>query len=150
MDKRESTDRRKTTQQAPDTARSGTQILNVEADIRAGAEESGPPSDGRNASSAKAVCDEREVERANPAVAALPQEEGRETAWLIERGQLEQQYPTIWWVGGKDQSGIVYAGRWTETATKAKRFPTKEAAEAEKEQYDNGHATEHVFIGAER
>jgi len=46
-----------------------------------------------------------------------------EFAWLIERGQSMKQRPTVWW-GGRD------LGDWTTDATRAKRFASREDAQA--------------------
>lgn len=59
-----------------------------------------------------------------------------ETAWLIERGQAFNQSPPIWWKFDEGKSSRPNAGyasyeeRWTEDANCARRFSTKEAAEA--------------------
>lgn len=79
--------------------------------------------------------------------------------WLIERGQPENQSPTIWWRGlqdGRGDFGILEG--WTTDANLAKPFPTK--ADAEEFIGDHEHpvsgpqshrlwrerATEHLFM----
>lgn len=72
-------------------------------------------------------------------------------AWMVERGQPENQYPTIWWRGCKPRSGEPYLGQWTEQAIHATRFASKESAE-EMARYLNCpepyRVTEHVFMDA--
>ena len=67
--------------------------------------------------------------------------------WLIERGQPEQQEPTLWW-RGLYISGIPYMGRWTETANEAVRFRTREDAETriQTEHLTLCRAVEHGFL----
>jgi hypothetical protein len=70
------------------------------------------------------------------------------TAWLIERGQAENQRPTMWWrcytIGRGDE--------WTEDAGRAHRFATREEVEqviADKSGYVGdrfGRATEHIWL----
>lgn len=42
-----------------------------------------------------------------------------EYAWLVERGQSENHFPTVWWVEGHS---------WTEKAHEATRFATRDEA----------------------
>ena len=46
-------------------------------------------------------------------------------AWLIERGQAQQQAPTVWW---SDNTAIGWGG-WTTDAWKARRYATKADAD---------------------
>lgn len=78
--------------------------------------------------------------------------------WLIERGQAQQQEPTLWWKG---QSGDWTGHTWTHKAIEAFRFPTREAAQAEIDKYEArrigignltvelGVPTEHVILPVE-
>ncbi len=72
--------------------------------------------------------------------------------WLVERGQSENQAPTVWWTG--DES--IGWGGWSPDANLAERFETKEAADAVIHLHSRpvvrdpseawGHATEHVWL----
>lgn len=68
--------------------------------------------------------------------------------WLLERGQLERQDPTLWLTGGDWQRSKPYFGAWTETAAKAKRFSDRESAEEYLRGVNIGccHATEHIDL----
>ena len=80
------------------------------------------------------------------------------TAWLIERGQLEHQTPTVWWSGIKESnySGIGF-DQWTEDSNKAHQFATKELAEEVIKERSGilgvhprlGRATEHIWLTRE-
>lgn len=70
--------------------------------------------------------------------------------WLVERGQLENHEPTVWWSGDPD----IGWGGWTPDAWQAVRYPTKAAAEeviahafraAHLSQGHTAHAVEHAF-----
>ena len=83
---------------------------------------------------AKAVTRERKererAERAEAKLAALlaaVRPDPDKTWWLIERGQLEGQEPTIWWRGEEDDEEP-YGGQWTKDANKARRFDSEELA----------------------
>lgn len=64
--------------------------------------------------------------------------------WLIERGQQEKQYPTLWWDGAD----------WTRDPHKAIRYKTKQAAEIDLDARSGiagvhspfGRVAEHVFV----
>ena len=92
-----------------------------------------------------ALCD-----LAPPALEPSPEREGL-NAWLIERGQPENQIPTIWWIENdpsRKKQDRKYGGRWTEDANKAAKFATREEAEIEAEHfvYHAYHVCEHVFL----
>lgn len=78
------------------------------------------------------------------------------TAWLIERGQPEQQAPTVWWVGdpeAKSREGE----EWTQDAWQATRFDSKAKADRVVNRLFVGplrdvtaRATEHIFCETRR
>lgn len=71
-----------------------------------------------------------------------------ETAWLIERGQPEQQEPTVWLEPMRRWGVVTSNDRWTTDAFEARRFDTREAAGAEIESRQPfvGRAVSHGFI----
>jgi len=85
--------------------------------------------------------------RATPPAAKPDEAEevGGESLWLIERGQSENQAPTVWWCGPGDHD-------FTEDANKAIRFRKWGDAAEKLEQvgygkkYVFGRVTEHVFL----
>lgn len=71
-----------------------------------------------------------------------------DSAWLIERGQRERQFPTLWWAGGRPP-----LPEWTPHATHAVRYASRQAAQEALIQASHawkpetfGHITEHVFL----
>lgn len=85
---------------------------------------------------------------ANSAPSAEPASVVPGAYWLIERGQPEGQEPTIWWGGPDHIVGAPYGGRWTEDATKARKFSDRGTAVMEMNVrcVHNSRAAEHVFL----
>lgn len=50
-------------------------------------------------------------------------------AWLIERGQAENQRPTLYWTGTTDHADQKYDGIWTEDVNGAHKYASKQAAQ---------------------
>lgn len=82
----------------------------------------------------------------------MSEAEGRKAipvvAWLIERGQRERQFPTLWWAGSRPP-----LPEWTPHATRAVRYTSRLAAQKALIQASHdwksetfGHVTEHVFL----
>ncbi len=74
------------------------------------------------------------------------------TAWLIERGQAENQGPTIWFCGTGGNNG----DDWTDDANKAVKYASRESAERTIASRSGvvgvhaqfGRAAEHVFLNS--